>query len=214
MIEQPVINPPAQDHAAACALFARRRGQRAPPVRRLPVLPNNLDEPTSGMGRDTLPRTPTESRRDPMARRLFACVWPRPDNAVGVVGTAVQARPADEGDDRFPTAATEVLGGPGMGSTIVSDVLFALGPADGLMTAPLTDHLPPPQLAEAASTKVEGSSRASATTPGTWRVGWGAVHGSNQRRARSCWVGYGGLAGGLGGRGLGGGPCGLRGRSC
>ena len=48
MHEETVINQQAQDHAVACALFARLLGQLALAFIRLPVLNKNLDERVVG----------------------------------------------------------------------------------------------------------------------------------------------------------------------
>src|SRR5262245_66206161 len=63
MNEETVINQQAQEHAVACALFARLFGQLTPSFMRLPILNKNLDQPTKRLALDNIKCAPTQAKR-------------------------------------------------------------------------------------------------------------------------------------------------------
>jgi hypothetical protein len=87
--EQRRLNQQAQAPAVACALVAGRCGQRAPAVRRLPVLATRVDEPPQRLARDHLERAPGEVCRDQLAGGVVARVFQRHDEPCGLRGTDV-----------------------------------------------------------------------------------------------------------------------------
>ena len=89
MHEETVINQEAQDHAVACALFARLFGQLGPSFRRLPVLNKNLDEPPQRLALDHIKGPPTQVGGDQIALGLLLGIFDRHDQPFGVVGTDV-----------------------------------------------------------------------------------------------------------------------------
>jgi hypothetical protein len=137
MPEAAMINQSAQEHALASALFAGLLGQLTPSFRRLPGRPNNLDEPTQGVGLDTIARAPSQVRRDQRAIARFACVVQRHDHAFGVVGAAGQSRTCHDGHDRFPAPDADVRRGSRRGRKLVGQVRRALVRAHGLRAADL-----------------------------------------------------------------------------
>jgi hypothetical protein len=141
MHEQRVINQQAQDHAAACAFFARLLGQLAPAFMPLPVLHKNLDEPPQRVALDNVERAPTQVGCHQMAVGLFVLVFQRDDEPFGFVGTDIQPGTADEGAYLFASTDADGVGRPGMGRKIVGYVLLALVHADFLIAPYLRDHL-------------------------------------------------------------------------
>ena len=89
MNEETMINQEAQDHAVACALFARLLGQLAPSFIRLPVLNKNLDKPTQRMALDNIKRPPTQVGGDQIAIGLFLFIFDGHDKPFGFVGADV-----------------------------------------------------------------------------------------------------------------------------
>src|SRR4030081_1094247 len=113
MHEETVINQEAQDHAVACALFARLLGQRAPAFIRLPVLKKNLHEPPQRVALDNIQRPPAQVGGDQRARGLFLGICERHDEPLGVVGTDVYTRAADPSPPSSPPRMRMVWGVPG-----------------------------------------------------------------------------------------------------
>ena len=119
----------------AGARFAGLLGQLPPACLRLPVLHNHLDEPTPGVGLDTIERAPSQVRREQIARALCACVLQRHDQAFGVVGAEGQSRPCHDGHDLFPATDADGLRRTQMGRNRVGHVRRALVRAPVLMAA-------------------------------------------------------------------------------
>src|SRR5262245_46736555 len=112
MHEQTMINQEAQDHAVACAFFARLLGQRAPSFIRLPVLNKNLDKPTQGMPLDNIKRPPTQVRGDQIAIAFFLLIFDRHDKPTVCLGvTSSVAYTYGYGDGRSGPARCAVIAG-------------------------------------------------------------------------------------------------------
>ena len=84
-----MINQQAQDHATACALYARLLGQLVPTFMTLPVLHKYLYEPSQGMALHNVERAPREIRSHEIPIRLFTRVFQGNDKAFGFVGTDI-----------------------------------------------------------------------------------------------------------------------------
>src|SRR5499426_2832109 len=141
MIEQAMINQEAQDHAAACALFARLLGQLAPAFMRLPVLHKYLDEPTQCMALDNIKRAPGQVRCHQITIGLFALVFDCDDESFGAVGADVHPCTADMRYHLFTASDTDGLWRTRMRGKIVRHVLVVLIHADFLIATYLRDHL-------------------------------------------------------------------------
>jgi hypothetical protein len=140
MKAQRMLNQQAQEHAAACALFARLLGQLMPSFIRLPVLDTNLDEPPQRLGLDHIEWAPGEisSQQRPIA--IFVCVFQRHDDAWGG-GTDVQPRPAHDHQALFAPTDADGLWRPAMGRKSVSDMLRTFVEAHLLIAAQLREDL-------------------------------------------------------------------------
>jgi hypothetical protein len=141
MKEETVINQQAQEHAAACTLFARLLGQLAPAFIRLPVLDKNLHEPSQGMALDNIECAPGQVRGNEITIGLFAFILDGHNKAFGFMGTDIQPCTADQGYDPGTTTDTDGMRGAGMGGKIVCHRLLPFMHADFLVAAYLRDDL-------------------------------------------------------------------------
>jgi len=145
MYAETVINQEAQEHAAACALFARLCGQLGPSCLRLPVLHKNLDEPPQRLALDPIQGPPTQVGGAQRAIGLLLGLFDRHDQPFGVVGTDVSPGTADRRHHRRTASDTDTVRRPRMGGKIVGNVWRTLADPQGLMATDWREDLHAPE---------------------------------------------------------------------
>lgn len=133
--KETVRNPPAQDHAVACPLFARLRGQLRPACMPFPGLHTPLHEPPQRVALDAIQGAPTQIGGDQRTRGRFVCIRHGHHTACGGVSAALEPGTADHGHARLPTPEAEALRRPGMGGTRGGHMWRPVATADVLIAA-------------------------------------------------------------------------------
>jgi hypothetical protein len=101
------IEPQTQDQAPAGPRFGGRFGQRPPPVRRLPVLQADRDQPPQGSALDHRHGPPGQLRRDPLPRVRLRRIREGHDNPLRVLGVDRASGTRDRPRDFGPAAALD-----------------------------------------------------------------------------------------------------------
>src|SRR5437867_3102831 len=93
------------------------------------------------MALDHIKCSPTQVGGDQITIGLFLVIFDGPDEPLGFVGADLQ--PCTPDHRHYLSAASDADGGgrPGMGGTVVSDVLVPLADPNVLSAAALRDHL-------------------------------------------------------------------------
>ena len=149
----------------------------------------DLHEPPQRLALDNIERAPSQVRGNQIAIGLFAFIFDRHDEPFGFVGTDVQSRTADQGDDPCTPTDADGVRGPGMGGKIVCHRLLAFMHADFLIAADLRDDLHATEQRRGPIDKgrraIEGIRRDTVTLKaGCWVLNW-----ASKRRASACLVG-------------------------
>ena len=111
------------------------------PAGDVPGLHKHRDAPPPRLALDPIKRPPTQVGGDQSARGRFCCLGDGHDDPCGVVGADRQACATPPRHHRSAASDADGVGRPGLGGTVVGDVLVTCADATVLRAADVREHL-------------------------------------------------------------------------